>query len=175
MQINVVGPSYLETLGIPLVRGRSFAEADQPNTPAVVIVNETMAKRFWPDQDAVGKRFKFFGQDYFSQVVGMAKDSKYNFVGEEPTPFIYQPLTQVYQPQVSLFVKAAQPQAVLGTVRAEVQQLESQPAAHGDFHASEIFDQALWAPKMGARCWRSSPACRCCSPSLAFTASWRMQ
>ncbi len=150
VQINVVGPKYLETLGIPLMRGRMFLNADQPNTPAVVIVNETMAKRFWPDQDAIGKRFKFFGQNYFSQVVGIAKDSKYNFIGEDATPYIYQPLSQVYQPQVSLFVKAAQPQAVLGTVRGEVQQLNRNLPLTGIFTLPEIFDQALWAPKMGA-------------------------
>jgi predicted permease len=150
VQIDVVGPKFLETLGIPLMRGRAFSESDQPNTPAVVIVNETMAKRFWPDQDAVGKRFKFFGQNYFSLVVGVAKDSKYNFIGEGPTPYIYQPLSQAYQPQVSLIVKAAQPSSVLGTVRAEVQQLNRNLPLTGIFTLPEIFDQALWAPKMGA-------------------------
>jgi putative ABC transport system permease protein len=150
VQISVVGSRYFETIGVPLLRGRAMAEADQPNTPAVVIVNETMAKRFWPDQDPIGKRFKFFGQNYFTQVVGIAKDSKYNFIGEGPTPFIYQPLSQVYQPQVSLFVKAAQPEAVLGTVRGEVQQLNRNLPLTGIFTLPEIFDQALWAPKMGA-------------------------
>ena len=47
------------------MRGRGFVEADQPNTPLVVIINETMAKRFWPDQDPIGKRFKFFGATAF--------------------------------------------------------------------------------------------------------------
>jgi predicted permease len=150
VQIDVVGPKFLETFGIPLMRGRAFSESDQPNTPAVVIVNETMAKRFWPDQDAIGKRFKFFGQNYFSLVVGVAKDSKYNFIGEGPTPYIYQPLSQAYQPQVSLIVKAAQPSSVLGTVRAEVQQLNRNLPLTGIFTLPEIFDQALWAPKMGA-------------------------
>ena len=99
VQITVGSPKLLDTLGIPLLRGRSLAETDQPNTPAVVVINETMAKRFWPDQDPIGKRFKFFGQDFFNQVVGVAKDSKYNFIGEDPTPYIYQATTQVYQPR----------------------------------------------------------------------------
>jgi predicted permease len=150
VQISVVGPKYLETTGIPLVRGRSLVETDQPNTPMAVVINETMAKRFWPDQDAIGKRFKFFGQDFFTVVVGIAKDSKYNFIGEEPTPFIYQSTTQVYQPQLSLFVKAAKPHAVLGTVRGEVQQLDRNLPLTGVFTLTEIFDQALWAPRMAA-------------------------
>ena len=150
VQISVVGPQYLETLGIALLRGRTLSERDQPNTPMAVVINETMAKRFWPEQDAIGKRFKFFGQDFFNEVVGIARDSKYNFIGEEETPFIYQATTQVYQPQLSLFVKAAQPQAVLGTVRGEIQQLDRNLPLTGVFTLNEIFDQALWAPRMAA-------------------------
>jgi len=83
-------------------------------------------------------------------VVGIAKDSKYNFIGEEPTPYIYQATTQVYQPQLSLFVKAAQPEAVLGTVRGEVQQLDRNLPLTGVFTLADIFDQSLWAPRMAA-------------------------
>ena len=135
VQISVVGSHYLETVGIPLVRGRTLSETDQPNTPIAVVINETMAKRFWPEQDAIGKRFKFFGQDFFNQVVGIAKDSKYNFIGEEETPFIYQATTQVYQPQLSLFVKAAQP---VGGARDGARRgaaARSQPAADRRVHA----------------------------------------
>src|SRR5206468_1462459 len=53
VQITVAGAHYLETLGIALMRGRALAESDQPNTPAAVVINETMAKRFWPDQKAI--------------------------------------------------------------------------------------------------------------------------
>jgi predicted permease len=150
VQISVTSSHYLETLGIPLVRGRALGEIDQPNTPSAVVINETMAKRFWPDHDAIGRRFKFFGQQNFQQVVGIAKDSKYNFIGEEPTPFIYQATTQVYQPQVSLFINADRPDAVLGTVRGEVQQLDRNLPLTGVFTLTEIFDQSLWAPRMGA-------------------------
>jgi len=150
VQITVASAHYLETLGIPLMRGRTLSDRDQPNTPSAVIVNETMAKRFWPDQDAIGKRFKFFGQDNFQQVVGVAKDSKYNFIGEDPTPYIYQATTQVYQPGLSLFVRARNPTAVLGTVRGEVQLLDRNLPLQNVFTLSDIFAQSLWAPRMGA-------------------------
>jgi putative ABC transport system permease protein len=109
-----------------------------------------MAKRFWPDQDPIGKRFKFFGQENFQQVIGIARDSKYNFIGEDPLPYIYQSLTQVYQPAVSLLVRADNPSAVLGTLRGEIQQLDRVMPLTSVFTLTEIFDQSLWAPKMGA-------------------------
>ncbi len=150
VQITIASPHYLETLGIPLVRGRALSDIDQPNTPSAVVINETMAKRFWPDQDPIGRRFKFFGQSNFQQVVGVAADSKYNFIGEDPTPYIYQATTQVYQPQLSLFVKAARPEAVLGTVRGEVQQLDRTLPLQNVYTLNEIFGQSLWAPRMAA-------------------------
>jgi putative ABC transport system permease protein len=150
VQIAVASPKYLETMGIALMRGRALSDVDQRNTPSAVIINETMAKRFWPDADPIGKRFKFFGQDFFNQVVGMARDSKYNFIGEDPIPFIYQATTQVYQPTVSLVVKADKPGAVLGTLRGEIQQLDRNLPLTGVFTLSDIFDQSLWAPRMAA-------------------------
>jgi len=150
VQITVAGPKYLETVGIPLLRGRTISDLDQPNTPSVVVINETMAKKFWPDEEAIGKRFKFFGQENFQQVVGIARDSKYNFIGEDPTPHIYQAMTQVYQPQVSLFVRTANPTSIIGTVRGEVQQLNRSLPLTGVFTLGEIVGQSLWAPRMGA-------------------------
>jgi putative ABC transport system permease protein len=150
VQITVASSKYFETMGIPILRGRVPSEIDQPNTPPVVVVNETMAKQFWPDQDPIGKRFKFFGQDFFNQVVGVAKDSKYNFIGENPIPYIYQATTQVYQPAVSLVVKAQNPSAVIGTLRGEIQQLDRNLPLTGVFTLEQIFDQSLWAPRMAA-------------------------
>src|SRR5262249_4312706 len=68
VQLNNVELGYFETMGIPLVRGRAFAETDVMTSPRVVVINETMAKQFWPSQDALGKRFKFFGQEVWNEV-----------------------------------------------------------------------------------------------------------
>jgi predicted permease len=125
VQVNSVSPGYLETLDVPLVRGRDFVTADVTGTPLVVIVNETMAQRFWPGEDAIGKRFKFFGDDEFTTVIGIAKNAKYNGVAEDPIPFIYQPLRQNYSPAAVLHVRADGDAATLTpAIRREVQQLD---------------------------------------------------
>jgi putative ABC transport system permease protein len=84
-----------------------------------------MADRFWPGEDPIGKRFKFFGDDEFTTIVGVARDSKYNAVAEEPTPFIYEPLLQNYTPQATLHVRASSDAAALSApVRQVVQQID---------------------------------------------------
>jgi predicted permease len=125
VQVNTVSPGYLETLGIPLRRGRDFANTDTAGAPLVVVVNETMAARFWPGEDALGKRFKFFGDAEFTTVIGVARDAKYNAIAEDPTPFIYQPLRQNYVPAAVLHVRAGTDAASLAAaVRGEVQRLD---------------------------------------------------
>jgi predicted permease len=124
VQVNSVSPGYLDAMGIPLQRGRDFADTDEDGTPKVVIINETMAARFWPGEDALGKRFKFFGDDDFTTVIGIARDAKYTAVAEDPTPFIYQPLRQNYSPAAVLHVRAAGAAGLAAAVRREVQQLD---------------------------------------------------
>lgn len=150
VQINSISDDYFETMAIPILRGRDFTDRDAVGSPQVVIINETMAQRFWPAQDPIGRRFRFFGQQQLTEVVGIARDSKYNFIGEAAQPFIYQPLRQTPQPAVTLQVRSANPEAVLGTVRSVVQQMEPNMPLVGVFTMRNIFDQALWAPRMGA-------------------------
>jgi putative ABC transport system permease protein len=115
VQVNTVGTGYFETIGIPIMRGRDFTRADTAESPKVVVVNETMAKQFWKGEEPLGKRFKFFGDQDYTTVVGVAKDSKYNGVAEDPQNFIYQPLRQNYSPQATLHVRAAGDAASLAT------------------------------------------------------------
>ena len=125
VQVNSVSTGYFDTVAIPLVRGRDFTASDTTGAPLVVVINQTMAERFWPGQDAVGKRFKFFGDTDFTTVIGIAKNAKYNAVGEEPIPFIYQPLRQNYNPAATLHVRSEGDVAALApAIRREVQQLD---------------------------------------------------
>jgi predicted permease len=149
-QIAVVSDSYFETTGIRLLRGRTFTPADTMTAPRVVVVNQTMAERFWPGEDAIGRRFRFFGDTDYTEVVGVARDGKYNFIGEDPQAFLYQPLTQVVQPQVSLIVRSDTPEATLGAVRAVVQGMEPTLPLTGVNTMATVLDQGLWAARMGA-------------------------
>jgi len=151
VQLNTVEPGYFETMGISLLRGRDFAPSDHPESTRVVVVNETMAKQFWPEQEAVGKRFKFFGQDWWNEVVGIARDGKYNFLGENPQPHIYLSLTQTFEPAVSLHLRTAgDPATALGMARREVQSMDRVLPITNAFTFGEILRQSLWAPRMGA-------------------------
>ena len=151
VQLNTVEPGYFQTVGVALLRGRDFAETDHADGPHVVVVNETMARQFWPDQEPLGKRFKFFGQDWWNEVVGVARDSKYNFIGEDPTPHIYLSLRQTYAPAVSLQVRSGgDPSTALGMARQQVQELDRSLPITNVFTFASIFDQNLWAPRTGA-------------------------
>jgi putative ABC transport system permease protein len=125
----LVGPDYFRALRIPLLQGRSFDESDNANAPPVSVINETMAHRFFPNGDAVGKRLRAGGfgpQDPWIVVVGVVGDVKYTGLAAEKASTIYLPYEQ--QPgsltQTYLSLRAAQPASLTTAVRRAVQAID---------------------------------------------------
>jgi predicted permease len=150
-ELNDIAPNFFATLHIPLVLGREFTDADRKNTNQVAIANEAMAKQFWPNENAVGKRFHFFGETGLREVVGVVRNTVVNAIGEEPQPLAYLPLAQDYAPAVTLQVRtSSRPEAVIATVRSQVQSLDTNLALTNMNTIGELIDQGLWAPRVGA-------------------------
>ncbi|HEX9763991.1 MAG TPA: FtsX-like permease family protein, partial [Candidatus Acidoferrales bacterium] len=116
-------------MGIPLLRGRDFTLQDSEGAPGVVIVNETMARRFWPEADALGQRLSLDGaRGPYLEVVGVARDSKYDELTEAPAPFFYLPRLQhsALFPRATLLVRATEdPARMLLTLEREIHALDA--------------------------------------------------
>ncbi|MDQ3667970.1 MAG: ABC transporter permease [Acidobacteriota bacterium] len=130
IDIVTVSPRFFETTGLLLLRGRDFRQIDTEKSAKVMIVNETMAKKLWPDTDPLGR--SFYDGDTTFEVVGVARNTKYRNLRETPLMTFYLPLAQSYRPSMNLLVRTA----------GEPSQLA--PAIQGRLHAIEpaltVFD-----------------------------------
>ena len=122
---NVITPGYFATMKMALSTGRDFSDADREGTPSVVIVNETAARQWWPRQDALGKTLlqengRPDAPDAVRTltVVGVARDSKYRNLGEDPRPFVYVPIQQQYMSRTVIAARSAHGQRLAGELRA---------------------------------------------------------
>ncbi len=89
---NHVDEPYFDTMRVPLLRGRVFREDDNDKAPLVAVVNQTMAQQFWPNQDPLGKRFSLkSATGPFVEVVGLAADGKFIFIGWDKKPYFFVP------------------------------------------------------------------------------------
>lgn len=122
---NVVGQDYFSTMQIPLLRGRDFSQRDNRDSQLVCIVNESMAKRFWPGQNPVGHRLNSW--DRWWTVVGVAKDIKYHSMNERPESFLYFPFSQdTSGTDANILVRTSgDPMQLLGAVRGQVHALDA--------------------------------------------------
>jgi len=141
VQYNMVTPGYFDTLHIPVRHGRAFTESDEEKTLAVAVVNQSMAKKFWPDEDPLGKRFSTKGPSGpFIEVVGVVQDGKYKGVIEVPQPHFYLPLSQAYIPLRTFHIRTAVPPESLSTqVQSQVRELAPSLA----ISEMQTLDQAL--------------------------------
>jgi macrolide transport system ATP-binding/permease protein len=141
VQYNTVSSGYFDTLRIPVHHGRAFTDADDEKAPSVAIVNQTMAKKFWPGQNSLGKRFSTkSASGPYLEIVGVVQDGKYKGVIEDPQPHFYVPLSQSYMPLRTFHVRTSVPPESLSTqVQSQIRELAPTLAVS----EMQTFDQAL--------------------------------
>jgi predicted permease len=146
-----VMPGYFAAARIPTISGRDFTDFDRENTKLVVIINKAMADLVWPGQEPIGKRFSVVVDPRQYEVIGVVGTSLVNQVGEDPQPVAYFPMRQQYSPFGSLIVRTTgDPEAVMGAVRAQVNQLDRNLALTNGQTVEQLLGQRLWAARMGA-------------------------
>ena len=120
---NVVSPRYFDTLNIPVVAGRGFSDRDDGKALRVAVLNQTLARILWPDENPLGKRVTVNGGA--AEIVGVVRDIKGRNLFEAPGPMLYLPLFQQYQSNTVLHVRASLPPgALVAALRSEVSALD---------------------------------------------------
>ncbi|NIR02732.1 MAG: FtsX-like permease family protein [Gemmatimonadales bacterium] len=131
-RINCASSTYLQTIGVPLVRGRGFTERDGPGSPGVVIINEVAARRYWPGEDPVGQRIDIggWGQEAF-EIVGVAGNTRFYGLDREATPEILIPYAQVPFRFVNIVARVpGRAQQFIPAIREAVRELDPNIPVH---------------------------------------------
>ena len=138
---RVCTPDYFQTMGIDLLKGRAFTEQDKAGTPPVVIVNETLAQKYWPNDEAIGKRMRLEGpldRAPWMQVVGVIRDVKHE-LNIPVTPEFYLPHAQdPWNAMVLVAKTAGEPSAMTGVVRQQVWSIDKDQPVFGVHTMQEI-------------------------------------
>ena len=148
-----VQPGYFRTAGTPVIQGREFTDADSATAPKVAIINELFAKKVWPGENPIGKRFRTKKDEPLIEVVGLTRTGKYLFLYETPQMYVYFPLAQHYVSGATLFVHTqGDPQQFAGAVREQISQLDAGLPVYGvmtmDTHVQ--YGKPLLPARLGA-------------------------
>jgi predicted permease len=148
---NTVDENYFQAMNIGIVSGRAFSATDTSDKPRVAIVNQEMAKRYWPNRDPVGRRFRVGDRNgAWVQIVGVAHNSKYLWIAEPPTPFMYMPLAQNPRQSITLITQSYGDAAALAApLRDAVRQIDAGQPIFYVRTMQEIFQlRAVTTPNM---------------------------
>jgi len=122
-----IGARYFATMGIPILRGRDFTVEDANSTTHVIIINDELARKWWPGQDAVGRQIHF-GDSRSAEIIGVVRTGKYRTLGEAPTAVVYQPIGDI--PRATLIVRSSgDPRSLLAPIRQQIQEVDPNLAA----------------------------------------------
>ncbi len=143
----IITPNYFRTMQIPIVKGRDFTPQDTKSSQRVVIVNEAFVNRYWPHQEALGKQLNSGLTHEWFTVVGVARQSKVGTLIEKPTPFVYWPLSQVYQASMIIHARVAGDPLTFGkTVEKTIHELNAGLVVF-DVNSLEVSEQTNSFPQ----------------------------
>jgi putative ABC transport system permease protein len=143
VKFNAVGPNYFQAVGTHILRGRGFTAGDGSENLKVVVINETMARRFWNAGDAVGRSLKIGSND--TLIVGIAENAKIIHIHEPPEPYMYLPFAQYPSERGALIVETTNdPRLIVPTVRQAIHSAEPRAAIWEIQTSQDLLHFALW-------------------------------
>jgi predicted permease len=144
-----VGPRYFETLSIPVLQGREYTDADTAESPLVIVINESTARRYWPQGNALGGRIRI-GKDV-AEVIGIVADSKYSNINERPLPQLFLSINRYGVSTLRLFVRATgNPSPLVADVRNAIRRLDASLPVYDARTMNEHMQVAVFAQRMAA-------------------------
>src|SRR5262245_2344039 len=151
---NFITPRYLDAVGIRLLKGRRFSAQDDQRSPPVAIINEALALRYWPNEDPLGKRFRFGVSDPdkpLIEIVGVSSDTKASNMFAPSRMYVYLPVAQHYQNQAVLHLRTGgQPERLIPAMRREIVALDHSLPVYEIKTLTRYRDDALTSQRMAA-------------------------
>jgi len=149
IEYNVIGPDYFSMMQIPILAGREFTAQDRKGSPRVCIVNQTMAQRFWPGQNPIGRHVGTWDRQW--TIAGVVKDIKYHRLSEAPQPFLYFPFWQDTGADANVLIRTSgDPLKLLPQVREQVRALDSGVAVLESDSVANLLSVSLFAYRTAA-------------------------
>ncbi|HET9702712.1 MAG TPA: FtsX-like permease family protein, partial [Vicinamibacterales bacterium] len=146
---STVGAGYFETMAIPVRQGREYRETDTAESPRVLVINEAMARRYWPKGNALGSRVRMGPNAW--EVVGITADAKYNSINERPLPQLFIPMARSEVSTLRLFVRTTgDPSPMVAEVRHAVRALDPALPIYDARTINEHMQVAVFAQRMAA-------------------------
>ncbi|HWC95783.1 MAG TPA: ABC transporter permease [Candidatus Sulfopaludibacter sp.] len=147
--VRYISGGYFSTMGIPLIAGRSFANGDTPQAPPVVVVNQSLARRFFPGENAVGQRLTLDSlSSRVAEIVGIAGDVKQEKVVGEDWPMAYLPYTQLPPPYIVMAMRTAgDPASLAGAATQAIHKLDPDQVVTDQRTMQDVMDRAVAEPR----------------------------
>jgi predicted permease len=147
---TTIGPKYFATMGTPMREGREYLDSDAPNAQNVIVINEAMARRYWPKGNALGGQIRLGGKTV-AEVIGVVADSKYSSINERPLPQLFFPLARGEASTLRLFVKTTgDPAPFVAEVRNAIRAIDPNLPVYDARTLSEHMQVAVFAQRMAA-------------------------
>jgi putative ABC transport system permease protein len=147
---HVVSPDYFKTLGIQLKGGALFSSQDLINSPGVVVISETMAKRYWGDEDPIGKRISTDGEKWM-KIIGIVADVRHKTLNKEPYPQMYAPIAQNPRRTLTILARSStDPASIIPALRHQVRELDANVPVFNVRTMEQILADFIAPPRFNA-------------------------